>query len=271
MSKKIVIVGGVAGGASTAARLRRLNEDYEIIMFEKEEYISFANCGLPYYIGGTIVDRDRLIVQTIAGMSARYNIDIRNFSEVIKIDKEHKAVTVKNLKTNDEYTETYDVLVLSPGATPIRPSIPGVEDVDNLFTLRNIPDTDLIKKFVDENKPKRAVVIGGGFIGLEMAENLQVKGLHITIVEMANQVMAPIDHEMACIVHDHLLDKNVDLVLEDGVKSFERNGKKIILNSGRKLESDLTILSIGVQPDTKIAKDAGLSLNKRNAIIVNSI
>jgi len=270
MSKKVIIVGGVAGGASTAARLRRLNEDYEIIMLEKGEHISFANCGLPYYIGGTIVDRDRLIVQTIEGMSDKYNMDIRNFSEVIKIDKDHKSVTVRDVKNNHTYTDTYDVLVLSPGAIPIKPPISGIEEVDNLFTLRNIPDTDLIKKFVDENKPKRAVVIGGGFIGLEMAENLQARGLHVTIVEMANQVMAPLDYEMACVVHDHLLDKNVDLVLEDGVKAFKTNGKKIVLNSGRELDSDLTILSIGVQPDTKIAKDAGLSLNKRNAIIVDS-
>jgi len=270
MAKKVIIVGGVAGGASTATRLRRLNEDYEIIMVEKGEHISFANCGLPYYIGGTIVDRERLIVQTIEGMAARYNIDIRNFSEVIKIDREHKAVTVRKLKTNDTYIETYDVLVLSPGATPIKPSIPGIGAVNNLFTLRTIPDTDLIKAFVDTNKPNRAVVIGGGFIGLEMAENLQARGIQVTIVEMANQVMAPLDYEMACIVHDHLLDKKIALVFEDGVKEFRCNGTKLVLNSGRELESDLTILAIGVQPDTKIAKDAGLNLNKRNAIIVSS-
>lgn len=270
MSKKVIIVGGVAGGASTAARLRRLNEDYEIIMFEKGEYISFANCGLPYYIGGTIADRARLIVQTVEVMSARFNIDIRNFSEVIQIDRAQKTVIVRNLKTNETYTETYDVLVLSPGANPIKPPIPGIEDATNLFTLRNIPDTDAIKEFTDEHKPKRAVVVGGGFIGLEMAENLDDRGIHITIVEMANQVMAPLDYEMACIVHDHLLDKKVDLILEDGVSSFNNNGTKIVLNSGREIDTDMIILSIGVQPETKIAKDAGLALNTRNAIIVDS-
>jgi len=270
MSKKVVIVGGVAGGASTAARLRRINEDYEIIMFEKGEHISFANCGLPYYIGGTISDRSKLIVQTVEVMAARFNLDIRNFSEVIQINKEHKTVIVKNHKTNETYEESYDVLVLSPGANPIKPPIPGINEAINLFTLRNIPDTDAIKKFIDENKPKRAVVVGGGFIGLEMTENLQDRGISVTIVEMAKQVMAPLDYEMACIVQDHLLDKKVNLILEDGVSSFKNNGKKIILNSGREIEAELIILAIGVQPETKIAKDAGLTLNKRNAIVIDS-
>lgn len=270
MKKKVVIVGGVAGGASTAARLRRLDENYEIIMLEKGEHISFANCGLPYYIGGTIADRARLIVQTAEVMSARFNIDIRSLSEVIQIDKEHKTVIVNNLKTKETYTETYDVLVLSPGATPIKPPIPGIEETANLFTLRNIPDTDAIKKFVDEKKPQRAVIVGGGFIGLEMAENLHDRNVHVTIVEMANQVMAPLDYEMACIVHDHLLDKNIDLILEDGVSSFANHGNMVVLNSGRKIDTDLIILSIGVHPETKIAKEAGLTLNKRNAIIVDA-
>jgi len=270
MPKKIVIVGGVAGGASTAARLRRLNENYEIIMFEKGEYISFANCGLPYYIGGTIVDRANLIVQTVEAMGARFNIDIRILSEVIKIDPDNKSFTVKNIKTNETYQETYDILVLSPGANPLRPPIPGIEEATNVFTLRNIPDTDAIKGYIDNNKPKRAVVIGGGFIGLEMAENLHERGIHVTIVEMANQVMAPLDYEMACIVHDHLLDKKVDLILEDGVQSFNNNGRRVSLKSGRGIDTEMIILSIGVQPETKIAKDAGLKLNTRNAIIVDS-
>lgn len=269
MTKKVLIVGGVAGGASTAARLRRLNEDFEIIMFEKGEYVSFANCGLPYYIGGTITDRSKLLVQPLEVMSARFNLDIRILHEVIGINKEEKYVTVHNLKTNETYTETYDSLVLSPGANPVRPPIPGLSEAENLFTLRNIPDTDAIKKFADENKPKRAVVVGGGFIGLEMAENLQERGVTVTIVEMTDQVMAPLDFEMACIVQDHLLDKKVDVILRDGVNAFQNKGKKIVLGSGREIDTDMIILSIGVQPETKIAQEAGLTLNTRKAIIVD--
>lgn len=269
MSKKVLIVGGVAGGASTAARLRRINEDYKIIMFEKGEFISFANCGLPYYIGGTINERSKLIVQTIEAMESKFNMDIRNFSEVIKIDRKKKTVHVKNHKTNEIYEESYDILVLSPGANPIKPPIPGLDQCDNLFTLRNIPDTDVIKAFVDDKQPKNAIVIGGGFIGLEMAENLVDKGINVTLVEMANQVMAPIDYEMACIVHEHLSDKGVNLILEDGVNSFIDGGKKVKLNSGKEISTDLIILSIGVSPESKIAKDAGLKVNKRNAIIVD--
>lgn len=269
MSKKVLIIGGVAGGASTAARLRRIYEDCKIVMFEKGEFISFANCGLPYYIGGTISERSKLIVQTVEAMESKFNMDIRNFSEVIKIDRKKKTVHVKNHKTNETYEESYDVLVLSPGANPIKPPITGIDHCNNLFTLRNIPDTDKIKAYVDNNKPKSAVVIGGGFIGLEMAENLVHAGVKVTLVEMANQVMAPIDYEMAAIVHDYLIDKEVNLILEDGVKEFKSEGRKIILNSGREIKTDLIILSIGVAPESKIAKDAGLKVNKRNAIIVD--
>jgi len=183
MNKKIIIVGGVAGGASTAARLRRLDENAEIIMVEKGEYISFANCGLPYYIGETIDERGKLIVQTVEEMSEKFNLDIRNLNEVLSIDKENKKVKIKNHKTEEEYEETYDVLVLSPGAHPLKPQIPGINECDNLFTLRNIPDTDKIKYYVDNINPKHATVIGGGFIGLEMAENLHARGIDITIVE----------------------------------------------------------------------------------------
>lgn len=270
MRKKVLIVGGVAGGASTAARLRRLKEDYDIIMFEKGEYISFANCGLPYYIGGTIADRSKLIVQTVEAMAGRFNIDVRVLSEVVKIDRANKAVTVKNLKSGQFYDENYDVLILSPGANPVKPPIPGIDEAANLFTLRNIPDTDAIKKFIDENSPKHAVVIGAGFIGLEMAENLHSKSIQVTIVEMADQVMAPLDYEMAAIVHDHLADKEVKLILQDGVKAFRNNGRTVVLNSGREISTDLVILGIGVQPETKIAKEAGLELNAQNAIIVDS-
>jgi CoA-disulfide reductase len=269
MAKKVVIVGGVAGGATTAARLRRLDENTEIVMVERGEYISFANCGLPYYIGGAIQERDALLVQTVEGMSKKFNMDIRNLSEVTRIDRERKVVEIKNLHTGETYDENYDVLVLSPGASPIKPPIPGIEEANALFTLRNIPDTDKIKAYVDEQKPKKATVIGGGFIGVEMAENLWERGVEVTLVEMADQIMAPIDFEMASILHQHLREKGVNLVLEDGVKSFELNGKLINLNSGKQIETDLIILAIGVAPENKLAKEAGLELGLRGAIRVN--
>ena len=269
MSKKVIIVGGVAGGASTAARLRRLEENVEIIMFEKGEYISFANCGLPYYIGEVITEREKLIVQTVEAMSDKFNMDIRNLSEVIKIDKENKKVTIKNHKTGEVYDESYDVLVLSPGASPIKPPIPGIKDCNNLFTLRNIPDTDKIKAYVDKDTTKKAVVIGGGFIGIEMAENLVERGIDVTLVEASSQVMAPLDVEMVSTIHEHLIDNGINLILDDGVKEFKNNGKTVALNSGREIETDLIILSIGVRPETSIAKDAGLKLNERGAIVVD--
>lgn len=269
MSKKVIVVGGVAGGASTAARLRRLEEDFEIIMFEKGEYISFANCGLPYYIGEVITEREKLIVQTVEAMSDKFNMDIRNLSEVIEIDKENKKVTVKNHKTGETYDESYDVLVLSPGASPIKPPISGINDCNNLFTLRNIPDTDKIKAYVDKDTTKKAVVIGGGFIGIEMAENLVERGIDVTLVEASSQVMAPLDVEMVSTIHEHLIDHGINLILDDGVKEFKNNGKIVALNSGKEIETDLIILSIGVRPETSIAKDAGLKLNERGAIVVD--
>lgn len=269
MSKKIIIVGGVAGGASTAARLRRLDENANIIMFEKGEYISFANCGLPYHIGGTISEREKLIVTSVESMSNKFNIDIRNFSEVVKIDKKNKTVTVKNHKTNEIYEENYDNLVLSPGASPIKPPISGINDCDNLFILRNIPDTDKIKNFINENKPKHVTVVGGGFIGLEMLENLYDLGLNLTLVEASEQVMAPLDIEMASIIHEHIVDKGIQVILKDGVNSFENNGKKIVLASEKEINTDMIILSIGVKPETNIAKECGLKLNQRGAIVVD--
>jgi CoA-disulfide reductase len=269
MAKKVVIVGGVAGGATTAARLRRLDEQTEIVMIERGEYISFANCGLPYYIGGAIQERDALLVQTVEGMSKKFNMDIRNLSEVTRVDREQKVVEIKNLKTGETYEESYDVLVLSPGASPIKPPIPGINEAEALFTLRNIPDTDKIKAYVDEQQPKKATVIGGGFIGVEMAENLWERGVEVTLVEMADQIMAPIDFEMASILHQHLREKGVNLVLEDGVKSFDKNGKIINLNSGKQIDTDLVILAIGVAPENKLAKEAGLELGLRGAIRVN--
>ncbi|NOW03450.1 CoA-disulfide reductase [Clostridium beijerinckii] len=269
MDRKIIIIGGVAGGASTAARLRRLDENAEIIMIEKGKYISFANCGLPYYIGETIDERGKLIVQTVEEMSSKFNLDIRNLNEVISIDKENKKVRVRNIRTKEEYDETYDILVLSPGAAPIRPKIPGIEDCSSLFTLRNIPDTDRIKAYVDNNKPKHATVIGGGFIGLEMVENLHARGIDVTLIEASDQVMAPLDIEMASILHEHLIDKNVELILKNGVSEFRDNGKKNILDSGKEIKTDMIILSIGVRPETAIARQADLKLNERGAIIVD--
>lgn len=267
--KKILIVGGVAGGATAAARLRRLDETSQIIMFERGEYISFANCGLPYYIGGVIENREALLVQTVEGMSKRFNLDIRNFSEVVSIDPENKTISVKNLKTNEEYKESYDELILSPGASPIKPPIPGLDKADNVFTLRNIPDTDRIKAYVDDNRPKEAVVIGGGFIGVEMAENLVERGVKVHLIEMLDQVMAPFDYEMAQILHGHMEDNGVDLILGDGVDSFKNDGNTIVLKSGKQISTDMTILSIGVRPENKLAKDAGLELGPRGHILVD--
>jgi CoA-disulfide reductase len=269
MGKKIIIVGGVAGGATAAARLRRIDEEAEIILFERGEYISFANCGLPYYIGEVIEKRDKLLVQTVEGMSRRFNLDIRNLTEVVKINRESKAITAKKVATGEIYEESYDVLLLSPGAKPIVPNFPGLSEADNVFTLRNIPDTDAIKGFVDTKKPAHAVVVGGGFIGLEMAENLVERGVKVTIIEMANQVMAPIDFEMAAIVHGHLKDKGVELILEDGVKSIENGGKALILSSGTKIETEMIILSIGVKPENQLAVEAGLEVGERGGIKVN--
>ncbi|PLS04745.1 CoA-disulfide reductase [Neobacillus cucumis] len=269
MTQKVIIVGGVAGGATAAARLRRLSEEVEIILVERGEHISFANCGLPYYIGETIKDRSKLLVQTVKGMSERFNLDIRNRSEVLNIDPENNKVTIKNLQTGEVYVESYDKLVLSPGARPIVPPITGLNENQTLFTLRNIPDTDKIKNYVDSQYPKKAVVIGGGFIGIEMAENLVERGVEVTLIEMANQIMAPIDFEMASILHSHLKDKGVKLILENGVQSFDDQGKKIILSDGTEIQTDMTILSIGVRPENELAETAGLELGERGGIMVN--
>ena len=269
--QKYVIVGGVAGGATTAARLRRMDEKAQIIMFEKGSYISYANCGLPYYIGGVINERDRLFVQTPESFKARLNVDVRVDSEVLAIDRKAKLVKVVNLKTGEEYSESYDKLLLSPGAEPVKPPIPGIED-EAILTLRNVPDTDRIKDYLKDHKVEKAVVVGGGFIGLEMAENLHQLGLAVTIVEMADQVMAPLDFEMAAEVHQHLKDKRVGLLLNDAVAAFKRDagGLVVQMQSGKTLQADLVILSIGVRPDSKLAADAGLDLAINKAILVNS-
>ncbi len=270
MAKKVIIVGGVAGGASAAARLRRMDEQAEIIMLERGPYISFANCGLPYYIGGSIAERSALLVQTPEGMHARFNIDVRVENEVLNINRERKVVEIKDIPNNRVYEESYDTLILSPGSTPLKPPIPGI-DAPNIFSLWNIPDVDRIKSFVDNVKPKTVAVIGGGFIGLEMAENLHDLGMQVSVVEMADQVMAPVDFEMAQIVHKHMKSKKVGLYLGDGVKSFEyHNGlSKISLQSGKQLEVDMVILSIGIRPQSELAKNAGLEVNARSGIVVD--
>lgn len=269
MSKKIVIVGGVAGGASAAARLRRLNEENHIVMFDRGEYISFANCGLPYYIGDVIQDRQKLLVQTVEGMNKRFQLDVRNLTEVTKINRAEKTVSVKHVQTGETYDESYDVLVLSPGAKPIRPNIPGIEEAKDIFTLRNIPDTDKIRSYVDDKAPKHATVIGGGFIGIEMAENLRERGVDVTLVEMADQVMTPLDREMVAPVQEHMRLHGVDLQLSDGVDSFSENGKRVHLKSGRVIDTDMVVLSIGVVPESSIATEAGLETGIRGAIRVN--
>lgn len=265
-----LIIGGVAGGATVAACLRRMDEKANIILFERGKYVSYANCGLPYYIGDTINNREKLFVQTAKGFTDRFRIDIRTEQEVTAIRPDKKEVEIKNLSTGETYTETYDKLVLSPGAEPLRPSIEGIGS-KKIFTLRNVPDTDTIKNYVNTENPKRAIVVGGGFIGLEMAENLHDLGIQVDVVEMANQVMAPLDFSMAAIVHRQLTDKGVGLHLEDGVSRFEEKdgGVTVHLRSGKQIATDMVLLSIGVRPETKLAKDAGLAIGERGGITVN--
>lgn len=267
---KYLIIGGVAGGATVAARLRRMDEKADIILFERGKYVSYANCGLPYYIGGTIAQRSKLFVQTVKGFTDRFRIDIRVEQEVTAIHPEKRLIEIKRLDSGETYTETYDKLVLSPGAEPLRPNIEGI-DSKKIFTLRNVPDTDAVKNHIDTAHPSRAVVVGGGFIGLEMAENLHQRGLHVDVVEMANQVMAPLDFSMAAIVHRHLTDKGVGLYLEDGVVRFEEQDDKMIvhLRSGRQIATDMVLLSIGVRPEIRLAQQAGLTIGERKGIVVN--
>ena len=267
---RVLIVGGVAGGATTAARLRRIDENAEVIIFERGEHISYANCGLPYYIGGVIEDRENLFVQTPENFFNNYRLEVRNRQEITKIDRAQKQVHVKKLETGEEYTETYDKLVLSPGAEPFKPPIPGINS-EGIFTLRSVKETDAIKEFVDQRQPKRAIIVGAGFIGLEMAENLHDRGVFVTIVEMAQQVMNVVDFEMAAMVHQHLKTKDVEFYLRDGVASFKKTDDAIDihLKSGRTITADMVILSIGVRPESKLAKDAELDVGTTSGIKVN--
>jgi len=269
MAKKVLIVGGVAGGASAAARLRRLDEEAEIVLFERGAHISFANCGLPYYIGETIQDRSKLLVQTPESMKARFNLDVRTHSEVTKVDVKEKTVTI-NSKTRGIYQESYDDLILSPGAKPLKPPIPGMES-ERIFTLRNMADTDRIKSQVDRENTRSAIVIGGGYIGVEMAENLRHRGLDVTLVEAAPHILAPFDAEMAAFAEKELQDNGVRLLLGDGVQSFaEKNGGiAVVLQSGREIGADMVILAIGVAPDTGFLQDSEIKLGARGHILVN--
>lgn len=269
MKKKVLIIGGVAGGASAAARLRRLDENAEIIMFERDEYISFANCGLPYYIGETIKEREKLLVQTPESMKSRFNIDIRINSEVIGLDSRKKVVMVRS-KDLGEYEETYDYVVLSPGARAIRPNIEGI-DSHRILTLRNIPDTDQIKAYVDSHDMKSALVIGGGYVGVEMAENLKHRGLEVTLVEAAPHILAPFDSDVVTAMEKEILDNGVQIILDDGVKTFKNleSCVEVTLNSARKLKADFVILAIGVLPDTGFLKDSGIKLGAKGHILVN--
>ncbi|MFD2701775.1 FAD-dependent oxidoreductase [Paenibacillus shunpengii] len=269
MSKKVIIVGGVAGGASAAARLRRLDETAHIIMFERDEYISFANCGLPYYIGNTIQDRSKLIVQTPEAMTKRFNLDIRTRSEVISIDPDAKKVTVRSLE-HGTYEETYDALVLSPGARPIRPELPGI-DLPHIYSVRNIPDTDRIKQQVISPDTRSAIVIGGGYIGVEMAENLKLAGLEVTLVQSGPQIMNSFDPEMAGMLAKEMEEQGVQLILNDKVRSFKEHGVQVeaLLESGQTLHSDIVILAVGVAPDTGFLTGSGIKLGARGHIQVN--
>lgn len=266
---KYIVIGGVAGGATAAARIRRNTEEASIVLFERGEYISYANCGLPYYIGGVIEDRDRLFVQTPEVFGRRFNIDVRTRSEVVAIDREKKEVSVRT-SDGKEYRESYDKLLLSPGASPVRPPLPGI-DLPGIFTLRNVYDTDRIKEYLKRHDVRRAVIVGGGFIGLEMAENLHHAGAEVAVVEMADQVMGPIDYSMAAPVHEHLLQKGVKLFLKQGVEAFEPSaeGVTVKFQSGIRLEADLVILSIGVRPETGLAVEAGIELGEMRGIKVN--
>ena len=294
---KVVIIGGVAGGASAAARLRRLDEHAEIVMFERGGYISFANCGLPYYVGGEIEDRDELELQTPESFKSRYNVDARIFSEVVGIDRAAKTVSVKNVITGEINVENYDKLVLAPGAKPILPPIDGI-DHPKVFTIRTIPDAVNIKEFIDREKPRAAAVVGGGYIGIEMAENLSMAGLDVTIIEMADHVIASLDYDMACDVHNHLREKGIKLMLSNRVTEIkETNGKLALIPlpwrgaaagggvvtpegkaanggepapaPGEPIEADMVIIAVGVVPETELATSAGLEVNKRGAIIVD--
>lgn len=270
MSKKILIVGGVAGGATAAARIRRLDETAEVIIFERSGFVSYANCGLPYYIGGVIRDKEELTLQTPEMFRERFQIDVRVHHEVTAIHPERKTVTVKNLETGETFEESYDKLLLSPGARPVQPNLPGA-GLENLFTLRTVEDTLRIRDYVVKNKPKSAVLAGGGYIGLEVAENLRELGMDVTIVQRPNQLLNPLDYEMASFVHAKMREKGIRLMLGHSVEGFEKAGDQVnvLIKGEQPIKTDMVLLAIGVAPDTHLAKEAGLTLGIKNSIVVN--
>ena len=268
---KVVIIGGGAGGATAAARLRRLDEHAEIVILERSGYVSYANCGLPYYIGGTIQSQSALTLQTPDSFRSRFNIDVRVQSEATAVDPQAHTVTVRDLRSGTEYTETYDKLILSPGARAIRPPLPGV-DSERIYTLRTVEDTLRIRQVVKTQRPQSAIVVGGGFIGLEMAENLMHAGLHTTLIQLDDQVLLPMDPDMAGEIHSYLRAQGLDLHLSTGVTGFEERGDKIcaLLGDAPSVEADMVVMAIGVAPDSDLAKKAGLTLGVRGSIAVDS-
>lgn len=267
MPKRILVVGGVAGGASAAARARRLDESAEIIVFEKGPHASFSNCSLPFYLSGIVEDVDSLVLMNPEKFKKQYNLEVRVNSEVVKINRDRKTITVKDLNTGEEYEEAYDKLILSPGASPIKPrSIEGIDN-PNVFTIRNVVDIDLLDRFITENNVKNVAVIGGGFIGIETVENLRLRGINVTLVEALDQVMAPFDYDMAQILHKELYDKGVNLILSDGLKKIEKDS--IELQSGKRVEAEAVVVAIGVRPEIALAEEAGLEIGETGAIKVD--
>lgn len=264
---RTIIVGGVAGGMSAATRLRRLDEDMDIVIIEKGPYVSFANCGLPYYVSGEISNRDDLLVQTPEKLKARFNLDVRPNSEVIEVNPDKKEVVI--FHEGETYSLSYDKLVLSPGAKPFIPPLKGIDEADNLFTLRNVPDVDQVMTYIDEKHPKKAVVIGAGFIGLEMAENLAHRGIEVTIIEMAPHVLPTVDKEMAAFITNELKNKGVKVLTEQGVVEMEDHGHTLVLNNGAKIKTDLVLMSVGVRPENALAESAGIKLGMRGGILVD--
>ncbi len=270
MSRRVIIIGGVAGGASAAARLRRLDEEAEILLLERSGQVSFANCGMPYYIGGVIQDREDLLLQTPQSLYARFRIDVRVNTEAVAVHPKEKTVEIRDLTTGRAYIESYDSLVLAPGAAPIRPSLPGA-DLPQVFTLRNMEDCDRIKSYVRTAASKRALVVGGGFIGLEMAENLVHLGLEVTLAELSGQVMASLDEDMAAYLHRHIVSQGVNLHLSTGLESIRRDGEGLVcaLTGGLTCTVDLVLLSVGIAPDSSLAAQAGLKLGPRGGIVTD--